>query len=151
MVHDGVIDTAASPIMSGVDLIYSGDRWILLRFNGALAVAHSGAASKIGLALEDYEFLLERHRDVANAASVSPDGTLLASGGMDGTVRLWSLATGDAVTNFSSHTQPVFEVLWLPDGKGFVSLGTFGEVQLHDSVARAQRIEADKASASSHE
>ena len=151
VVHDGVIDTAASPIMSGVDLIYSGDRWILLRFNGALAVAHSGAASKIGLALEDYEFLLERHRDVANAASVSPDGTLLASGGMDGTVRLWSLATGDAVTNFSSHTQPVFEVLWLPDGKGFVSLGTFGEVQLHDSVARAQRIEADKASASSHE
>ena len=151
VVHDGVIDTAASPIMSGVDLIYSGDRWILLRFNGALAVAHSGAASKLGLALEDYEFLLERHRDVANAASVSPDGTLLASGGMDGTVRLWSLATGDAVTNFSSHTQPVFEVLWLPDGKGFVSLGTFGEVQLHDSVARAQRIEADKASASSHE
>ena len=150
VVHDGVIDTAASPIMSGVDLIYSGDRWILLRFNGALAVAHSGAASKLGLALEDYEFLLERHRDVANAASVSPDGTLLASGGMDGTVRLWSLATGDAVCNFSSHTQPVFEVLWLPDGKGFVSLGTFGEVRLHDSVARAQRIEADKASASGH-
>jgi serine/threonine protein kinase len=151
VVHDGVIDTAASPIMSGVDLIYSGDRWILLRFNGALAVAHSGAASKLGLALEDYEFLLERHRDVANAASVSPDGTLLASGGMDGTVRLWSLATGDAVCNFSSHTQPVFEVLWLPDGKGFVSLGTFGEVRLHDSVARAQRIEADRASASGHE
>ena len=48
VVHDGVIDTAASPIMSGVDLIYSGDRWILLRFNGALAVAHSGAASKLG-------------------------------------------------------------------------------------------------------
>jgi len=66
-------------------------------------------------------------------------------------VRLWSLATGDAVCNFSSHTQPVFEVLWLPDGKGFVSLGTFGEVRLYDSVARAQRIEADRASASGHE
>src|SRR5262249_31063223 len=52
----------------------------------------------------------------AVAVAFSPDGSLLASAGHDGTVRLWDPHTGQQQANLTDHTGPVIAVAFSPDG-----------------------------------
>jgi hypothetical protein len=73
---------------------------------------------------------------------------VLATGGADGTVRLWSLADGAPLTTFATHpTEQGTMLLWLPDGSGIVSFGNLGQVRLLDSVPLATRLAGDAAAA----
>jgi WD40 repeat protein len=47
----------------------------------------------------------------------SPDGRVLAAGGMDGNVRLWDPATGKLLKELRKHTQRIAQVVFSPDGK----------------------------------
>ena len=126
--------------------IRTGGRWVLPRLNGSVAVSAIGGTAALGPTPDDYEFTLNRHRDFALCAEASPDGALLATGGADGTVRLWSLADGAPLTIFTTHpTQQGGQLLWLPDGSGIVSFGNLGQVRLIDSVPLATRIARDVA------
>lgn len=51
-----------------------------------------------------------------NSVSFSPDGTMLASGGQDETIRLWDLETGESISTFSGHERSVESVDFSPDG-----------------------------------
>ena len=71
------------------------------------------------------------------ALAHSPEGSLLASAGSDGTVKLWDAQTGAAVATLKGHNDRVLAVAFSTDGKRLASCSADGTVRLWD-VARRQ-------------
>jgi WD40 repeat protein len=59
------------------------------------------------------------HRDSLYTAALSPDGTLLATGGYDNTIKLWDVASGRDLRTLDAHNGAVFEVAFRPVGNAF--------------------------------
>jgi hypothetical protein len=62
----------------------------------------------------------------------SPDGTLLASGSYDHTVKLWDVQTGELKRTLAGHDSTVGAVAFAPDGQTLVSGGWDDTVRLWD-------------------
>ena len=65
--------------------------------------------------------ILEGHTDRVNSVAFSPDGTTLASGSDDRTIRLWDAKTGAHIRTFTGHTGAVNSVAFSPDGSTIAS------------------------------
>ncbi|GGQ44542.1 nSTAND1 domain-containing NTPase [Couchioplanes azureus] len=71
------------------------------------------------------------HTDDVGAVAFSPDGTLLATGGHDRTVRLWDPATDQPVGDpFTGHTAAVTGVAFSPDGSSLATASSDATVRL---------------------
>ena len=77
--------------------------------------------------------LLERIGDVMLATAFSPDGTRLAAGGADGTVRVYDAATGKRVLLVEQHADWVTAVAFSPDGKRLASASRDKSVRVIDA------------------
>jgi WD40 repeat protein len=69
------------------------------------------------------------HRGKITATALSPDGTLLATGGEDQSVKLWSLSAETAPTTFSGHSAPICSAMFADDGAALVSASQDGVVK----------------------
>jgi WD40 repeat protein len=74
-----------------------------------------------------------RHTDEVNCIPFSKDGQMVASGSMDGTVKIWDTSTGQCLTTFRGHRDRVYEVTLSPDPKLCASWG-------HDRVIRIWNV-----------
>ena len=71
------------------------------------------------------------------ALAFSPDGTRLASGSKDKTVRLWDTATNNELVILQKHTGWINALAFSPDGKMIASGSTDKTVQLWDTATGA--------------
>jgi WD40 repeat protein/serine/threonine protein kinase len=100
--------------------------------------------------------ILYRHEGGVNAIAVSPDGKLLASGGDDRVIRLWSIADR-TIREFRGHTDVIRSIEFEPSGQRFVSASTdrtarfwdvksgqpTGSVLAHDDAVRKVAVSRD--------
>jgi hypothetical protein len=69
---------------------------------------------------------LPGHEGGTTALTFSPDGAILGSAGLDGTVRLWQVASHRLLHTLHHPDLSVLTIAWSPDGKHLVSSGGNG-------------------------
>ncbi|KAK4230575.1 ribosome biogenesis protein ERB1 [Podospora fimiseda] len=83
------------------------------------------------------------HEGTVRSVAIDPTGVALATGGSDGTVRVWELLTGRQVWSVTlSSDEPVYTVRWRPTKDAFILSAAVGEdiflmVPTHSSVTPA--------------
>lgn len=77
-------------------------------------------------------------------SAFSPDGTLAASGGTDGTIRLWEAASGRLVRVLTGHQAMINHVAFSPDGRLLASASDDRSARLWDLASgRPLQVLAD--------
>jgi|GEM_PF-633370 len=66
-----------------------------------------------------------QHRGTLVCFAVSPDGKRVATGGIDASIHLWNLASGELERVLVGHNYYVYSLSWSPDGRTLASGGTY--------------------------
>jgi WD40 repeat protein len=78
----------------------------------------------------DPYFGWEGHYGAVYCAAFNNDGTLLASGGDDGTIRIWNTSTGTLIITLLGHPSNVRSVAFSPDGTKLASGSSDNTIKL---------------------
>jgi WD40 repeat protein len=74
------------------------------------------------------------HTGTIMSVAFSPDGSRLASGSWDGTIKLWDAARGQEVRTLKGHTDKVWSVAFSPDGGRLASGSIDGTIKIWDTA-----------------
>lgn len=83
--------------------------------------------------------VLTGHQGDVRAVAFSPDGTTLASGGYDFSVRLWDLHRNKELVTLRKHTRVVWSLAFSPDGKMLASGSEDQSIILWDTAWLSDR------------
>ena len=83
---------------------------------------------------------LRGHRGTVYGVAFSPDGTTLASGSGDSTIRLWDAVTGEHKITLEGHRGTVYGVAFSPDGTTLASGSGDSTIRLWDAVTGEHKI-----------
>ena len=76
------------------------------------------------------------HKSSLDAIAISPDGSLIATGGEDDypamPVKIWSVESGKRVASFTGHTNAIHSLCFSPDGKYLASGSSDGTIKIFD-------------------
>lgn len=86
---------------------------------------------------------IDAHKGFLRAVAVSPDGKLIATGGNDTLVRVWSAADGTLVKELAGHPRHVYNVVFDPTGKFLLSGDLMGVIKQWDVASWAMTRELD--------
>jgi len=86
------------------------------------------------------ESQLKGHKGRVRGLAFSPDGTMLASGGVDGTIRLWNTTNGEALTTLPGHMEETSDVAFSPDGRTLASVNMRLAVKLWHIATRRELV-----------
>ncbi|MDA0587373.1 MAG: WD40 repeat domain-containing protein [Planctomycetota bacterium] len=79
--------------------------------------------------------VLRRHRARIKSVKISPDGSLLASGSYDNTIKIWGMEDSEELKHLKGHSERVWCVDFAPDGNVLASASWDKTIQLWDIEA----------------
>jgi WD40 repeat protein len=80
------------------------------------------------------------HRDSLYAATLSPDGRLIATGSYDQQIKLWDAASGELVRTIVGHNGAIFDLAFSPNGRLLASASADRSVKLWE-VSTGERLD----------
>jgi WD40 repeat protein len=107
--------------------------------DGKIRIWDAKSGAPIGSSIGEHELDGDRH-DLNGVFSVkfSPNGRTIASGGGDGTVRLWNTKSGAALgLPLKGHQGGVLSLAYSPNGRTIASVGKDGTLRLWDAKSGA--------------
>ena len=95
---------------------------------------------------DGYLMGLRGHTDLIYSVAFSPDGSLVATGSRDGTVRLWNESTGEEVGRLEGHGNYVYSVTFSANGEYLASGGRDHRIRIWDVVTgdEVRQIDTDQ-------
>jgi WD40 repeat protein len=121
---DGVSSVAFMP--NGKQVVYGA-------LNGVILINDADAGERMIRSLKPEGTYAWQFLPAVWSVAVSPDGTKIASGNADGSVKIWSVS-GPLLRNMKSHDDVVTAVVYAPNGRTVVSGSKDGTVGISDTA-----------------